>query len=40
MLFEALIDLDPPIGGGFDQMDSAARRFRFQAQDPVRRTLI
>jgi hypothetical protein len=40
MLFEALIELDPPIGGGFDQVDPAARRFRLEAQDAVRRALV
>ena len=27
---ETLTELDPPFGGGLDQMNSAARRLRFQ----------
>ena len=32
MIFEAFVELDATIGGGFDQMDSAARRFRFETE--------
>jgi hypothetical protein len=40
MLFEAIVQLDAPVGGSFDQMDSAARRLRLETSDAVGRTLI
>ena len=40
MVFEAIVQLDAPVGGSFDQMDSAARRFRLQTSDAVGRTLV
>ena len=40
MFLEAVVEFDAPIGCGFDQMDSATRRFRFQAQHTIGRTLI
>ena len=40
MLFEAIVQLDAPVGGSFDQMDSAARRFRLETSDAVGRTLV
>jgi hypothetical protein len=40
MLFEAIGQLDAPVGGSFDQMDSAARRFRLETSDAVGRTLV
>ena len=30
MILETIVKLDAAIGGRFDQMNSAARRFRFQ----------
>ena len=32
VLFETIVKLDAPFGGGFDQMNSAARRFGLQTQ--------
>jgi hypothetical protein len=40
MFLEALIELNASIGSGFDQMNPAARRFRFQLQDAISRTLV
>ena len=40
MFLESVAQLDASIGGGFDQMDSAARRFRFEAGGAIGRTLI
>ena len=40
MLFEAIGQLDAPVGGSFDQMDSAARRFRLETSDAVGGTLV
>ncbi len=40
VFFEAIVQLDASVGGSFDQMDSAARRFRLQPRDTVGRTLI
>ena len=40
MLFETVVQLDAPIGGRFDQMDSAARRFGFEAGHAIGRTLV
>ena len=40
MFLESVAELDASIGGGFDQMDSAARRFRFEAGGAISRTLI
>jgi hypothetical protein len=40
MFFESVVKLDAPIGGSFDQVDPAARRFRLEAQDAVRRALV
>ena len=40
MLLEAIIQFNTPFGCGFDQMDSAARRFRFETEHAVGRALI
>ena len=40
VFFEAIVQLDASVGRSFDQMDSAARRFRLQPRDTVGRTLI
>jgi len=40
VFLEAVIQFDPPIGGGLDEMDSAARRFRFETCGAIGRTLI
>ena len=40
MLLEAIVQFNAPFGCGFDQMDSAARRFRLEAQHAVGRALI
>ena len=40
VFFEAIVQLDASVGGSFDQMDSAARRFRLQTRDAIGRTLI
>ena len=40
MLFEAIVQLDAPVGGSFDQMDSAARRLRLETSDAVGWTLV
>ena len=40
MFFETFVQFDPPIGCGFDQMNSAARRLRFETQHAIGRALI
>jgi hypothetical protein len=40
MFLESVAELDASVGGGFDQMDSAARRFRLEAGGAIGRTLI
>jgi hypothetical protein len=40
MIGKALIELDPPLGCGFDKMNAPARRFRLQLQSPIGWTLV
>ena len=40
MFLEPVAELDPSIGGGFDEMNAAARRFRLEAGGAISRTLI
>src|SRR5258706_7094430 len=40
MVLETVVQLDAPIGGGFDEMNPAARRFRFQTRHTIGRALI
>ena len=40
VLLEALGELDTPFGGGFDQMNTPARRLRLEAQRAISGTLI
>jgi hypothetical protein len=40
MLFEALVKLDTPFGGGFHEMNPSARRFRLQPQRAISRALV
>ena len=40
MIREAFVELDTSFGGGFNQMNPAARRFRLQLQGAIGRTLI
>ena len=40
MLLETIIQFDAPFGGGFDQVNPAARRFRFELQSSIGRALI
>ena len=40
MLLETIIQFDSPFGGGFDKVNPAARRFRFELQGSIGRTLI
>jgi hypothetical protein len=40
MFFEAFGELNASFGGGFHQMYPTARRFRFQAQHAIGRTLV
>ena len=40
VLLETLVELDPPFGGGLDQMNTPARRFRLEPQRAIGRTLI
>jgi hypothetical protein len=40
VVFEAFIQLDAPLGGRFDQMNPATRRFRFELQSSIGRALV
>lgn len=40
MILESSIRLDAPLGGGADQMNSAARGFRLETQGTIGRALI
>jgi len=40
MFLKTVAEIDASIGGGFDQMNSAARRFRFQTRHTIGRALI
>jgi hypothetical protein len=40
MFFETFVEIEPSFGGGPDQMNPAARRFRFQAKRLISRALI
>lgn len=40
VFLETFVQIDPSIGGGLDQMDSAARRFRLEACGAIGRTLV
>ena len=40
MVFKTLVELDAPFGGGFDEMNSPARRLRFEVQRAISRALI
>jgi hypothetical protein len=40
MLLETIIQFDAPLGGGFDQVNPAARRFRFELQSSIGRALV
>ena len=40
VFFEAFVELDAPVGRGFDEMNPAAWRFRFELQGSISRALI
>jgi hypothetical protein len=40
VIFETFGEVDAPFGGGFYEVNSAARRFRFQAQGAIRGALV
>ena len=40
VLFEAVVELDPPFGGGLDQMNAPARRLRLEPQRAIGRALV
>ena len=40
MFFKTLVELDAPFGGGFDEMNSPARRLRFEVQRAIGGALI
>ena len=40
MFFEPFVELDPSVGGGFDEVNTSARRLRFESQNLISGALI